>query len=133
MLALLAVLDPMVSIDEPMTLSAALDRPDASQWIAACMEELEGLDAMKTWVLVDRPSHCNVLPVKWVFKLKRHQDGSLDRYKARLCAKGFRQKAGVDYQEIFAPVASAAGFRALMAAVAVNSWHVRRLTSSRLS
>jgi len=126
-LALLAVLDPMVSIDEPMTLSAALDRPDASQWIAACMEELEGLDAMKTWVLVDRPSHCNVLPVKWVFKLKRHQDGSLDRYKARLCAKGFRQKAGVDYQEIFAPVASAAGFRALMAAVAVNSWHVRQI------
>jgi hypothetical protein len=111
---------------EPPTYKAALDCPDASQWIAACLEELTGLDAMKTWELVDKPAHCNVLPVKWVFKLKRHQDGSLERYKARLCAKGFKQVAGIDFQEIFAPVASAAAFRALMAAVAYHGWHVRQ-------
>ena len=104
-LALLAMLDPTISMYEPLTLSAALDRPDASQWIAACMEELEGLDAMRTWILVDCPSHCNVLPVTWVFKVKRNEHGSLDRYKARLCAKGFKQKVG-DYQQIFAAVST---------------------------
>jgi hypothetical protein len=82
---------------------------------------------MNTWVLVDKPTHCNVLPVKWVFRVKRQQDGSLDKFKARLCAKGFRQKAGIDYGDIFAPVATASAFRALMAAVAVHSWHVRQV------
>jgi hypothetical protein len=82
---------------------------------------------MQSWVLIDRPAHCNVLPVKWVFKVKRDQDGGLAKFKARLCAKGFRQVEGVDYREIFAPVASSFTFRALMAAVAVNSWHVRQM------
>jgi hypothetical protein len=126
----LALVEGMVSGvggAEPVTLTAAMTCPDASKWAAACLEELAGLHAMHTWELVDRPAHCNVLPLKWVFKLKRHQDGSLDRYKARLCVKGFKQRAGVDYEEIFAPVASASTFRALMAAVAVHSWHVRQV------
>jgi hypothetical protein len=126
----LALVEGMASGDgstEPANLTAAMAGPDASKWAAACLEEMSGLRAMHTWEVVDRPAHCNVLPLKWVFKLKRHQDGSLDRFKARLCVKGFRQKAGVDFEEIFAPVASASTFRALMAAVAVHSWHVRQV------
>jgi histone deacetylase 1/2 len=128
-MALLALLDPFIATPgaEPLSFKAALDTPDASHWIGACLEELEGLDAMKTWVLMDPPARCNILPVKWVFKLKRNQDGTPSRFKARLCAKGFRQKEGVDYQDIFAPVASAAGFRALMASVATHGWHVRQI------
>jgi hypothetical protein len=101
--------------------------PEASQWMAACLEELEGLESMSTWVLTDPPPRCNILPVKWVFKVKRHQDGSLERFKARLCVKGFRQKQGIDYQDVFAPVASANGFRALMATVALQRLHVRQV------
>jgi hypothetical protein len=95
--------------------------------MAACLEELEGLESMSTWVLTDPPPRCNILPVKWVFKVKRHQDGSLERFKARLCVKGFRQKQGIDYQDVFAPVASANGFRALMATVALQRLHVRQV------
>ena len=96
MLSVLAVLDPSAhQADEPSSLAAAMQCPDASKWLAACLEELSGLDAMHTWDVVDRPVHCNVLPVKWVFKVKRQQDGSVDRHKARLCVKGFRQKAGI--------------------------------------
>jgi histone deacetylase 1/2 len=127
-LALLAVIDSMtVGVEEPLTIKAALAGPEASQWIAACLEELAGLEHMNTWTLVDRPTHCNVLPVKWVFKVKRDMDGFLERFKARICAKGFKQRHGIDYQEVFAPVASAATFRALMAAVAMNGWHVRQI------
>jgi histone deacetylase 1/2 len=68
-----------------------------------------------------------VLPVKWVFKVKRLQDGAFERFKARLVVKGYRQRAGIDYEEIFAPVATTSTFRALMAAVAVHSWHVRQI------
>jgi hypothetical protein len=112
---------------EPVSFQEALQLPEASAWIQACMEELEGLDAMHTWSLVDKPANCNVLPVKWVFKQKRDQDGIVIRHKARLVAKGFRQKHGIDYGEIFAPVASAASFRTLMAAVATNGWAVRQI------
>jgi hypothetical protein len=130
--ALLSVIDPMAAaaaagFEEPPTFKAALAGPEANQWVAACLEELAGLEHMRTWSLVDRPPHGNVLPVKWVFKVKRDSTGGFERFKARLCAKGFKQRLGVDFQEIFAPVASAGTFRALMAAVAMNGWHVRQI------
>jgi histone deacetylase 1/2 len=114
-------------VEEPLTIKAALAGPEASQWTGACLEELAGLEHMGTWTLVDRPTHCNVLPVMWVFKVKRDLDGLLERFKARLCAKGFRQRQGIDYQEVYAPVASAVTFRALMAGVAMNGWYCHQI------
>lgn len=55
---------------------------------------------------------------KWVFKLKSSASGEPPRYKARLCAKGFYQKAGVDYDEIFAPVVRYESIRTLLAIAA---------------
>lgn len=58
-----------------------------------------------------------VLSSKWVFKLKRNQDGSIDKYKARLVARGYEQRAGIDYEEVFAPVARYETIRTLLVAV----------------
>jgi hypothetical protein len=54
-------------------------------------------------VLVDKPHNANMVSCKWVFKLKKDANGN-DRYKARLIARGFSQKKGIDYDETFAPV-----------------------------
>jgi Reverse transcriptase (RNA-dependent DNA polymerase) len=45
-----------------------------------------------------------VIGVKWVFKKKMNPQGEIERYKARLVVKGYRQKVGIDYDEVFTPM-----------------------------
>jgi hypothetical protein len=82
----------------PTTVRGALADP---QWRRAMEEEYEALQANHTWDLVSRPHGANVVTEKWIFKLKLHADGSLERYKARYVLRGFTQHLGVDYDETF--------------------------------
>ena len=66
--------------------------------------ELDALHQNLTWTLVPRDSHMNIIGSKWVFKAKLKTDGTLDRLKARLIAKGYHQVDGIDYIETFSPV-----------------------------
>uniref|UniRef100_A0A2N9FFC2 Reverse transcriptase Ty1/copia-type domain-containing protein n=1 Tax=Fagus sylvatica TaxID=28930 RepID=A0A2N9FFC2_FAGSY len=75
-----------------------------SSWCTAMEEEFAALQKQGTWSLVPPPPHKNIVGCKWVYKLKRHSDGTIARYKARLVAKGFHQQQGVDYDETFSPV-----------------------------
>ena len=75
------------------------------EWQLAMSEELAALDCPGTWDLVPLPSHAVPITSKWVFKVKRKSDGSIERYKARLVARGFQQAQGRDYDETFEPVA----------------------------
>ncbi|GKV48197.1 hypothetical protein SLEP1_g55023 [Rubroshorea leprosula] len=69
------------------------------------LEELDVLYKNNTWTLVPLPSaNTNIMGSKWVFKTKLNPDGSVDRFKARLVARGFLQVPGVDFEEIFSPV-----------------------------
>ncbi|TPX55786.1 DNA-directed DNA polymerase [Powellomyces hirtus] len=77
--------------DTPASLKAALKVPDARQWEQAAQTELNSLHANHTWDLVPLPAGCQPIKYKWVFKIKRAADGSLQRYKAHLVAKGFSQ------------------------------------------
>jgi len=65
--------------------------------------------------------------VKWIFKLKLNSDGSVARHKVRLVAKGFLQNVGVDYKEIFAPVAKIETIRLIMALASQRNWSVYHL------
>lgn len=64
---------------------------------------------------------------KWIYKVKFNQDGTVERYKARLVARGFTQTEGLDYFEIFAPVAKMSNVRVLLSLAAVNNWSVTRM------
>ena len=58
-----------------------------------------------TWELVDLPHGVKPIGLKWVFKLKRNLDGSINKYQARLVEKGYKQQYGIDFDEVFTPVA----------------------------
>lgn len=65
--------------------------------------------------------------MKWVFKVKRNADGSINKYKARLVAKGYIQKHGVDYDEVFAPVARIETVRLIIGMSASHRWELHHL------
>lgn len=106
------------------TLKEALAGPDAIHWNEAIRKELEGLEAMGTWKIVDRPAHTNVVGSKMILKVKTDADQIPVKYKARFVAQGFSQKEGVDFEEIFAPVAPIDTIRCLLAVAAVKDWEV---------
>jgi hypothetical protein len=91
-------------------------------WQTAMKEELDDLHKNNTWDMVDLPPGKSVVRCKWVYKIKTCSDGTVDRYKARLMARGFTQEYGVDYEESFAPVARLTFVRALLAIAASRHW-----------
>jgi hypothetical protein len=66
----------------------------------------------------------NAIDNKWVFKVKANPDGSVDRFKARLVARGFSQRAGVDYSETVSPVVKLSTLRTFLAIVAKRNMHM---------
>jgi hypothetical protein len=67
--------------------------------------EYESLISNGTWSPVEGKVEKKPIKTKWILKKKRYPDGSLDKFKARLVALGYRQIEGMDYGELFAPVA----------------------------
>ena len=72
------------------------------------------------------PGH-RAIGLKWVFKLKRNEEGEVVKHKAHLVAKGYVQKQGVDFEEVFAPVARLESVRLLLAIAAYHSWEVHHM------
>jgi hypothetical protein len=111
-------------VDEPSTYEEASHIPE---WQLAMSEELAALDHQGTWDLVPLPSHMVPITSKWVFKVKTKSDGSIERYKARLVARGFQQTQGLDYDETFAPVAHMTTVRTLLAVASSSSWPISQM------
>lgn len=104
---------------EPTSWSEAMDDPDSDFWTEAAGDEMISLKKNGTWVLVDRPKGQKTIGCKWVFKRKAGITGvKPPRYKGRLVAKGYSQKEGIDFQEIFAPVVKHVSIRYILSAVA---------------
>ncbi|GJW35512.1 putative ribonuclease H-like domain-containing protein [Tanacetum coccineum] len=101
-----------LSQEEPKNISQALQ--DES-WVEAMQEELLQFKLQKVWVLVDLPYGKKVIGTKWVFRNKRDERSIVVKNKARLVAQGFRQEEGIDYDEVFAPVARIEAIRLFLA------------------
>lgn len=77
----------------------------SQKWRLAMDEEIISIEKYQTWRLVELPVGAKKIGVKWVFKTKLNEQGKVDKYKARLVVKGYAQEYGVDYTEVYAPVA----------------------------
>ena len=77
-------------------------------------EEDQALQSRDTWTLISRPDDSPVVGCRWVFAVKYRANGSIDRYKVQLIAKGFTQTFGVDYAETFSSVARLNFIRVLL-------------------
>lgn len=109
---------------EPTSFSQASKSP---HWRAAMGLEFDALQQAGTWSLVPRQASMNVLPNKWVFKIKRKYDGTVERFKARLVANGFHQQEGIDFQETFSPVVKHTTIRVVLALAVTLGWSIQQL------
>ncbi|CAA7039007.1 unnamed protein product [Microthlaspi erraticum] len=110
--------------DEPKDIYEA---KESRNWMLACEDEILSINKNKTWTLVDLPRGAKPIGLKWVFKLKRNSDGSINKHKARLVAKGYVQRYGIDFEEVFAPVARIETIRLLISLAASKGWEIHHL------
>ncbi|GKV41340.1 hypothetical protein SLEP1_g48885 [Rubroshorea leprosula] len=94
------------------------------KWRKAMDEEMNAIKKNDTWELVTLPQGHAAIGVKWVFKEKKNSKGEVERYKARLMAKGYKQQHGIDYEEVFAPVARLETIRLIISLATQNKWKI---------
>lgn len=80
-----------------------------------------------TWSLTVLPLYRKAIGCKWVFKVKENPDGSINKYKACLVAKGYSQLSGQDYGETFSPVVKLATIRILLTLTLTYKWHIHQV------
>lgn len=88
------------------------------------MAKMEAIEDNKTWSLADLPPGRCVIRLKWVFMVKRDEHGAVCKHKARLMVKGYAQRQGIDYDELFAPVARLDSVHLLIALAAHKRWEL---------
>ena len=89
---------------EPECYDEAIADEHKEKWLSAMQDEMDSLHENYTYDLVELPKGKRALRNKWVYKVKTGEVESTPRYKARIVVKGFQQKKGVDFDEIFIPI-----------------------------
>ena len=98
-----------------------------SVWKSTVYEEMRALQKNKTYEIVYLPEEKKTVGCKWVFTIKCKSNGSIERYKPRLVAKGFTQIYGIDYQETFATAAKINSIRVLLSLAIHFNWPLQQL------
>lgn len=112
---------------EPTSYEDAVRSSEKMLWKVAMKEEYDSLMQNGTWKLVELPAGRDPIGCKWVFKRKEDSVGKVTRFKARLVAQGFSQRPGVDYDAVFAPVASQNTLRVLFTVAGHKRMNVRHI------
>jgi hypothetical protein len=110
--------------EDPITYNEAVK---LDVWRKAMDAEIESIKENNTWELTTLPPGYKSIGVKWIYKTKYNERGDIDKHKARLVAKGYTQKHGIDFNEVFAPVARWETIRTVLALAAHNDWKVFQL------
>ena len=115
------------TIKEPLTLSQALSSAQKQEWSNSTKQEYDSLIENKTWELVQLPSGKKALSNKWVFRVKYNANGTIEKYKSRLVVKGYLQREGIDYDEIFSPVIRLEALRLMLAIATIQDLEIHQM------
>jgi hypothetical protein len=121
---LLTIAHTTMTEPEPTCFTTAAKSP---AWRKAMNLEFDALLQNQTWTLVPSHPSQNIIGCKWVFRVKRKADGSVERHKARLVAKGFHQQAGVDYEETYSPMIKPTTVRTVLSIAISSGWSLRQI------
>ena len=113
--------------DETRRIKEVVNSEECKLWKNAMVEEMEALDKNEAWNLVELPDGRKPIGSKWVFKKKLNAAGKVEKYKARLVAKGYSQVEGIDFDEIFSPVAKMTSIRFLLSIAATFDLEVEQM------
>jgi hypothetical protein len=105
--------------NEPLCYQEAVKGSNNDKWKEAMKDEMKALERNDTWDLVEIPRDRKTAGCKWVYKLKKGVDDKVERYKARMVAKRYSQKEGIEFHEIFSPVVNTVSIRIVLALVAL--------------
>ncbi|GKV27388.1 hypothetical protein SLEP1_g36561 [Rubroshorea leprosula] len=97
------------------------------KWKHAMDEEIKAIQKNGTWELVTLLKGQKAIGVKWVYKVKKNAQGKVEKYKARFVAKGYIQEYGIDYDEVFAPVARLETIQLIISLAAQNNWKIYQM------
>lgn len=122
-----AVAVELSPMGEPRTYAQAIKASDADEWNSAMQAKISGLLEQGTWKLCDLPKGRKAIKCKWVYIVKRDENGDVEWYKVRLVAKGFTQVQGIDYEETFAPVARLESWQYLIALATLSDWEIHQI------
>ena len=113
-----------IESDEPSIVQEALQ---SKSWKYAMDSEYQLVMKNNTWQLIDLPPGKKPIGCRWIFKIKYKEDGTVDKYKARLVAQGYAQKEGIDYDETIAPIAKIKTMRMIFSLVSQFRWKVHQM------
>jgi hypothetical protein len=116
-----------ITDDDLRTVGQAVNSDDSKLWKKAMVEEMDALDKNEAWDTVELPAGRKSVGSKWLFKKKFNVEGKVEKYKARLVEKGYSQVEGIDFGEIFYPVAKLFSIRFLLSIVAAFDLEVEQM------
>jgi hypothetical protein len=96
-------------------------------WRNAMMEKYLSIMKNDVWDIVLRPEGKSMVTSKWIYKMKHATDMSIEKHKVRFVAKGFSQVEGVDYEEMFAPVARYTSIRMIISLTSAMGWRLHHM------
>nr|AAF65309.1 reverse transcriptase [Picea glauca] len=116
-----------ITDDDPITVREAVNSEDSKLWKKPMVEEMDSLDKNESWDIVELLARRKSVGRKWLFKKKFNVEGKVEKYKARLVEKGYSQVEGIEFGEIFSPVAKLTSIRFLLSIVVAFDLEVEQM------
>lgn len=128
----MGVLSGLVALEDktPQSYAEAINSTESKKWLEAMKKEIKSCEDQNTWILVNKaamPPGAIVIPMKWVYKIKTDENGVVSQYKARITPKGFKQRKGLEYFEVFAHTGKYKSLRVLLFLAATMDLELNQL------